>query len=161
MSGNTAFAVPKDRQSVTVRLSLGATVEGEVFTESISEGLSIHQKVTAFIENSDAFFPIKVSPGGSAEFINKKNARIIEVSLPEDPETGYFAHLLMHTIPVMVFLNDGNTVSGELMAEVPREKARLSDCLNLPEKFLAVKSGKTMFYINKQALQKVVHAAKA
>ena len=161
MSGKTMFAVPKDRQNVTVRLSLGTALVGEIFMESIAEGLSIHQKITSFIENSNAFFPIKLSPGGSTEFINKNKIQVFEVSLPEDPETSYFSHFHMQTIPVTVFLTDGSTVSGDLLAEVPQEKARLSDCLNLTDKFLVVRSGEQMCYLNKDALQKVVHAAKA
>lgn len=161
MNEKTVFAVPKDRQSVTIRLSRDAALAGEIFMESIAEGLSIHQKVTSFIENSNTFFPLKLSPEGSTEFINKNKVQVFEVNLPEDPETSYFAHLLMQTIPVMVFLTDGSTVSGELLAEVPQEKARLSDCLNLTDKFLVVKSGERMCYINKEALQKVMHAAKA
>jgi len=160
MNGEAAFAVPKDRQNITVRLSQGAPLVGEIFMESIAEGLSIHQKITSFIENSTAFFPIKLAPGGSTEFINKNKVQVFEVSMPEDPETDYFAHLLMQTIPVTVFLNDGSTVSGELLAEVPQEKARLSDCLNMTEKFLVVKSGERMCYVNKSAVQKVVHREK-
>lgn len=161
MSGKTVFAVPKDRQNVTIRLSRDTALTGEIFMESIVEGLSIHQKVTSFIENSNAFFPIKIAPEGSTEFINKNKVQVVEVGLPEDPETSYFAHLHMQTIPITAFLNDGSIVHGELLAEVPQEKARLSDCLNLTDKFLVVKSGKQICYINKHALQKVVHAAKA
>lgn len=158
MSGKTVFAVPKDRQGVTIRLSRGVALKGEIFMESVSEGLSTHQKVASFIENSNTFFPIKVSPGENTEFINKHNVQTVEVDLPEDPETGYFAHLLMHTIPVTVYFHDESAVSGELMAEVPQEKARLSDCLNMPDKFLIVKTAEKICYINKKALQKVVHA---
>lgn len=161
LGDKTVFIVPTDRQSVTVRLSTGVMLEGEIFMESLSEGLSMHQKLSAFIENNNTFFPIKVTPGGNTQFINKTKIQLVEVSLPGDPETSYFAHLPMQNIPVTVYFNNGNSVSGELMAEVPQEKARLSDCLNLTEKFLKVKSGKKMCYINKEALQKVVHAVKS
>jgi len=161
MNTSAAFAVPKDRQVVTIRLSGNATLEGEIFIESISEGLSIHQKVTAFLEDNNAFFPIKVIPRGNTEFINKKQVRSVEVNFPENPETSYFAHLFMHTIPVTAYFYDGHTLSGELMAEVPREKARLSDCLNLASGFINLKTDNKMCYINKEALQKVVHLAKA
>ena len=160
MSEKTVFAVPKDRQNVTVRLSSAVAILGEIFMESMAEGLSIHQKLSSFIENGSIFFPLKLSSGGGTEFINKKKTQVIEVSLPENPEANYFSHLLMQTIPVTIFLTDGSAMSGDLMAEVPQEKARLSDCLNLPEKFLAVKSGGLMCYINKGALQKVVHGSK-
>jgi len=161
LSDQNAFTIPKDHQSVTVRFSTGVALEGEIFMESVSEGLSMHQKISAFIEHGNAFFPIRAIARRNTEFINKNKIQLIEVSLPEDPGTGYFADQLMHSIPVTVYLNEGNTVSGELLAEVPQEKNRLSDCLNLTDKFLTVKSGQKMFYINKEALQKVVHAANA
>jgi hypothetical protein len=161
MNTSAAFAVPKDRQVVTIRLSGNASLEGEIFIESMSESMSIHQKVTAFLENSNTFFPIKVIPGGNTEFISKKNILSVEVGFPEDPETSYFAHLFMHTIPITAYFYDGHTLSGELMAEVPREKARLSDCLNLASKFIDLKTDNKMCYINKDALLKVVHWDKA
>jgi len=161
MNTSAAFAVPKDRLVVTIRLSGNVALEGEIFLESLSASMSIHQKITAFLENSNTFFPIKVIPGGGTEFINKKNIISVEVDFPEDPETSYFAHLFMHTIPVTVYFHDGRTLSGELMAEVPREKARLSDCLNLASKFIDLNTDNKMCYINKEALQKVVHLHKA
>ena len=160
MNTSAAFAVPKDRLTVTLRLSREILIEGEIFLESIAEGLSIHQKLTAFLENSSVFFPIKIIPEGVTEFISKRSVRTIEVNFPDEPEAGYFAHLHMHTIPVKVFFHDGDSTSGELMAEVPKEKARLSDCLNLPGRFIDVRTGKKMCYINKEALQKVVYTDK-
>ena len=161
MSGNAIFAVPKDRHAVTVRLDKGIKLEGEIFLEYMASGLSTHQKVTAFLENENLFFPIKIIASGMTEFINKKTVQTVVVGFPEDPETGYFSHLLMHSIRVTARFCDGTIVSGNLMAEVPQEKARLSDCLNMSNRFLSVKTGATMCYINKDALQKVVHADKA
>ena len=155
-----AFAVPKDRQGVTVRLDRGVTIAGEVFLESVSDFLSIHQKVTAFLENDTAFFPIKISDSGRTEFINKKNVWTVEVGFPEDPQTDYFSHLHMHAITVTAHFRDGSVVNGDLMAEAPREKARLSDCLNMSNNFLCLKTDEKMCYLNKAALRKVVHADK-
>jgi len=160
MSGSMAFAVPKDRQSVTIHLSQGSILTGEIFLESASAGLSIHQKVTAFLENDNVFFPIKVAAGSTTEFINKRQVQFIEVRFPAEGEAGYYTHLLMHAIPITVYFNNGEAMSGELVAEVPVEKARLSDCLNLPTTFLNLRSGSAMFYLNKEALQKVVHQDK-
>jgi hypothetical protein len=161
MTGNTAFAVPKDRQEVTVRLGNGMTVEGVIFLEAVSDFLSSHQKITTFLENDNTFFPLKLDTTGNTEFINKKNVWTVEVGIPEDPETGYFSQLPMHAISVTAHFRDGTAVSGELMAEVPQEKARLSDCLNISNKFLSVKTDGKMCYINKDALRTVVHADKA
>jgi hypothetical protein len=158
MQGDAAFAVPRDRQGVTVRLGGGAAIEGEIFLEYMHADLSLHQKVTMFLENNNVFFPLKVDASGGTAFISKKNVWTVEVGFPEDPETSYFSHLLMQTIPVIAHFCDGTTISGILMAEVPKEKARLSDCLNMQNIFLSVKTDRGMCYINKDALQKVVHA---
>jgi hypothetical protein len=158
MSGNAAFAVPKDRQEVTVHLDRGVALEGEVFLEYMAADLSVHQKLTLFLENDNMFFPIKVGATGGAEFVNKNNVWTVDVVIPDDPEINFFSHLLMHSIPVIAHFADGARISGDLMAEVPKEKARLSDCLNMPNKFLSVKTDGKMRYINKQALQKVIHA---
>ncbi len=74
MTGNTAFAVPKDRQGVTVRLGNGTAIEGVIFLEAVSDFLSSHQKVTMFLENDNTFFPIKLDTTGKTEFINKKTS---------------------------------------------------------------------------------------
>ena len=57
MRGDAAFAVPRDRQSVTVRLDGSTAIEGEIFLEYMHADLSIHQKVTMFLENDNVFFP--------------------------------------------------------------------------------------------------------
>ncbi len=156
MNGNAAFAIPKDRQEVTVRLETGAALKGEIFLEYVSNDTSNHQKVTAFLENDNTFFPLKVN-SKSTEFISKKNVKYVEVALPVNPVVNYFSSRPMLSIPVNALFGDGESVSGKLVAEVPAEKARLSDCLNLQVKFLNVKTDSRIYYINKDALQKVVH----
>jgi hypothetical protein len=84
----------------------------------------------------------------------------VDVVIPDGPESSFFSHLHMHTIPIIAHFADGATISGDLMAEVPQEKARLSDCLNMSNRFLSVRTSGIMRYINKQALQKVIHADK-
>jgi hypothetical protein len=158
MRGDATFAVPRDRQSVTIRLNGGTVIEGEIFLEYMHADLSIHQKVTMFLENNNVFFPLKVDASGGTDFISKKNLRTVEVGFSDDPETSFFSHLLTQTIPIIAHFCDGTSISGILIAGVPKEKARLSDCLNTQNKFLSVNMDGGMCYINKDALQKVVHA---
>ncbi len=158
MSENTAFAVPKDRLSVIIRLDKGMTVSGEIFLEYVSDTVSLHQKVTAFLENDNAFFPLKIN-SGSTEFINKTHVRYVEIIFPAAPDANYFSFRPMQSIPVNALFGDGDAVNGDLVAEVPAEKARLSDCLNLQNKFLSIKTVDKMCYINRETLLKVVHAS--
>jgi hypothetical protein len=157
MSGNIAFAVPKDRLSVIIRLEKEASLKGDIFLEYVSETTSMHQKVTAFLEQGNAFFPIKLS-SGITEFVNKTHVRYVAISLPDDPNAQYFSFRPMQAIRVNALFGDGEAIRGELLAEVPAEKTRLSDCLNMQNNFLSVKSDDKICYINKESLQKVVHA---
>ncbi len=76
MSDQAALAIPKDRQDVTVHLCGGGVLEGTIFLEYSQPELTLLQKVTAFLEGENTFFPLRLSEGGATEFINKKNVRI-------------------------------------------------------------------------------------
>ena len=153
MRGDAAFAVPRDRQSVTVRLDGGTAIEGEIFLEYMHADLSIHQKVTCSSKTITCFSPSR-SMHRAEPTLSVKNVWAVEVGFPEDPETSFFSPLLMQAIPVIAHFCDGTTIRGILMAEGPKEKARLSDCLNMQNKFLSVKTDGGMCYIKKDALKK-------
>ena len=69
------------------------------------------------------------------------------------------AYHLMHIQDITTLFADGTALSGELLAKVPKEKARcLTD--SLPESFLSVKKEKTLCYINKGTIQKVIYSKK-
>jgi hypothetical protein len=161
MSTSTCYTVPIDRRAVTVHMDNGAILEGEIFLGLFGDNLSTHQKILALLEDSSTFFPFMICKSGKTEFLNKRNVRVVELLLPEDPDNHYFSFGRMHTIPITALFSSADSISGELMAEVPEEKTRLSDCLNLPDMFLCVKSGEKVCYLNKETLQKVVYLDKA
>ncbi len=154
----TAFAVPKDKQKVTVQLNDGKTLEGTIFLEFGPGDQSIHHRMVSFLEDGNAFFPLSLTKGGGPEFIHKKNIDLIEIGFREDQEDIRTSLSLMHSVAVNAVFVDGTTILGALMAEVPVEKTRLSDILNLPAAFLSIKQDHRICYINKHALQKVVYA---
>jgi len=157
MDVNTVFTVPKDRQEVTIYLDRGVVLRGEIFLDMFSGDLSVHQKVSAFFEGASEFFPIKLTAAGDTEFVNKSNIGVVEVNIPVEQDAEYFSLRLLHRVPVTAILRHGDEISGELMAEVPREKNRLSDCLNTPQRFISVRDGAKIHYINKSAIRKVLH----
>jgi hypothetical protein len=161
MSNHTTLTVPKDRQDVTVHLLDGVELEGAIFLEYAPTAPTIHQKVIAFLEDGNAFFPLRLSESGATEFINKINVSVVELAYTAEEEKDSLALSLMHSVNITAIFTNENTISGALLAEVPVEKTRLSDCLNLPQKFLSVKLDGKICYINKNALQKVIYADKA
>lgn len=148
------LAVPKEKQLVTVYLLGGDTIEGNIFLEYYPDARTLHQKLLVFFEDGKDFFPL--SFGGTPEFVNKRAARMIEVHYPEEEES--FG--LMHVELVTVIFRDGTQVSGDLLADVPDEHKRLSDCLNLAGRYICTRAYGKVCYINKEAVLKVISASR-
>ena len=157
MSQQSGFAVPKDRQEVTVRLDNGQPVAGAVFLEYAPSALTVHHRMAAFLEDVNLFFPLQVK-GGGTEFINKKNIKLVELNYQAEQEQINSAISLMQVMNVTVFFLDGTSLNGTLIADVPTEKSRLSDCLNLPSQFLNIKIDGRISYLNKDRIRKVLNA---
>ena len=153
----TTFAVPKDKQDVTVLLNGGKSLQGAIFLEYTPAELSIHHRIAAFLEDENLFFPL-VLKTGSTELIHKRNVKLIELAFRPDQEDLKRVFSLMHQIRISAVFTDEQTINGIAIAEVPEEKARLSDILNLPAKFLNVKVDHAVCYINKDAIRKVLYA---
>ena len=152
MAEQREFAVPKDKQAVMVHLIGGEIRSGNIFLEYFPGASTLHQKVKLFLENANRFFPL-TDEGRPPTFINKERVSMLEVDIShEEP-----AYSLMHIEDITMQFIDGSALSGELLAEVPKEKTRLSDCLNLPEAFLSVKKKNIIYYLNKTTIQKVVY----
>jgi hypothetical protein len=154
MSGYNEFAIPKEKQLVTVYLLGGDTIEGNIFLEYNPESRTLHHKIMSFLENQKDFFPL--STGTIPEFISKSAVRMGEGPHPEDED----AFNIMHVELVTAIFRDGTQVSGDLMADVPEQHKRLSDCLNLTGRFLCTRAYGKVCYISKQAILKVISAGK-
>ncbi len=153
MTTQREFAVPKEKQLVTVYLIGGEIRSGNIFLEYYPEALTLHQKVKMFLEDANRFFPL-TAEGMPPTFISKERVNMLEVAASDEES----AFSLMHIEDITAQFTDSSALSGELLAEVPKEKARLSDCLNLSEAFLSVKKGKNICYLNKTTIQTVVYS---
>ncbi len=153
------YAVPKFRQNVTVHLDAAASVSGSIFLEPAPGANTAHHKVAAFLEDEAMFFPLTLQEGGPTEFIRKRNIRMVEATYGEDEELKTALGLMQRKTITVVF-TDNSSISGELLSEVPAEKARLSDCLNLPSLYLVMQVGDNICYVNKYLLRKVVYNGK-
>jgi hypothetical protein len=154
MAERSEFTIPKEKQLVTVYLLGGDTIEGNIFLEYNPGAQTLHQKMMAFLENEKTFFPL--STGGTPEFISKSAIRMVEVHYPEDEES----FSIMHVELVTTIFRDGTQVSGDLLADVPEQRRRLSDCLNLSGQFLCTRAYGKVCYISKQSILKVTSASK-
>ncbi len=156
MSEHREFVVPKEKQKVTVHLTGGETRSGNVFLEYHPEAPALYEKISIFLEDKNEFFPL-AADGGGLQFINKRSIRMMEVEYPAEES----AFSLMHIEKITAVFSDGSHLDGMLMADVPSEKDRLSDCLNLPARFLIVRVNDRVHFINKDAVRKVTSAPAA
>lgn len=156
MDQQTGLAVPKDRVNVAVRMSGGTELKGSIFLEYAAESETLHHRIVTFLEDKNHFFPLQVE-GGETEFLHKKKINLIEVKISGDQQNLPLLLSLMHAVGITAVFADGSSLNGSLLADVPVEKSRLSDCLNLPETFVCVKRDQTLCYVNKEALLNVVH----
>ncbi len=154
MTDHREFVVPKEKQKVTVHLAGGETRNGNIFLEYHPEAPALYEKITAFLEEKNEFFPL-AADGGGLQFINKRSVRMMEVEYPAEEST----FSLMHIEKISAVFSDGSHLDGLLMADVPSEKDRLSDCLNLSNRFLSVRVNDRVHFINKDAVRKVTPAS--
>lgn len=151
------FRVPKEKQPVTVRLKGGAKLDGVIFLEQFPYDMTTYRKVSALLEDESQFFPLLLNASGSVEFINKNNITVLECDYHAGEGNEEFLLTQMHIENIVATLNDGSAISGRLMAEVPEDKARLSDCLNLRNTFMILQEDNRIFYLNKNTVQRVVY----
>jgi len=145
------FVVPKEKQLVRVSLVGGGVFEGHIFLECGVEARTLHRKVLAFLGDEKDFVPFAI--GDETEFFSKLAIRMVEIDREEEQDAS-----LTHAEPVTVIFRDGPPVDCELIADVPEDRRRLSDILNLPGSFVCARIDENVCYINKQAILKVLSA---
>ncbi len=150
------FAVPKRRQHVVLHLEPALAVKGTIFLEPVHDGVPAYRAVAAFLEDHSRFFPFLLDRTGQTECINKANVLTVEMEHETDRDDSSFPLDLLQREEITVVFRGGNEMRGILLAEVPEERSRLSDCLNLPDKFLTIRSRSAIYYINKGAILKAV-----
>lgn len=149
------LSVRKGRATITAIFPDGTKIRGEVFLASFSETHYGHQKVSDIIEEDKLFIPVSIKEEERVEFLNRDQIMILEgeLSTPEDEEK--LAIGLYHIEKVRVIFINSVTMEGAMISESPPERSRLSDCLNLPDRFISMINGGRYFYLNKKSVVRV------
>ncbi len=149
------LSVRKNRATVTAVFSDGTKIRGEVFLASYSETHYGHQKVADILEGEKLFIPVSIREEDRVEFINKSLVMILEGELSSAEDEEKLSIGLYHIEKVRVVFINGEIMEGAMLSEVPRERSRLSDCLNLPDGFISMIKGGRYFYLNKKMVVRV------
>ena len=158
MNNPAEFSIPKDRVRVTLRLRSDADINGDVFLEHLPGERALYQKVAALLENEYAFLPVLEEGSGQMQFVNKRSIKAVEFTGHDEQAEQSEEFRLLHVEHIEAVFIDGDSMQGALAADVPAQKARLSDCLNLRERFLCMKRGGSIWFVNKESIQQVRYA---
>ena len=149
------LSVSKDRATINAIFRDGKKIRGELFLAAHTESHYGHQKVSDLLEGEKNFLPISIKGEGRTEFVNKNQLLIVEGELATEDDEEKIAMGLFHIEKVRLFFINDDVLEGAMLSEVPKERSRLSDCLNMDQKFINfIKDGRYM-YVNKRLLVKV------
>ena len=148
------LSIDKNKIQVAITFADGSKGKGEIFLARHAGGYYGGQNVADLLNGDKAFLPISLE-SGAVEFISKSQILTIEGELIADDDDEMLSSGLIHQKDVVVVTSGNQTIIGTLLAEVPDERSRLSDCLNLPEKFIRLKSESRYLHINKAMIKKI------
>jgi len=149
------LSVRKDKATITAIFSDGTKIRGEVFLASYSDKHYGHQKVADILEGEKLFIPVSIREEDRVEFINKNLVMILEGELSSTEDDEKLSIGLYNIEKVRVVFINGEIMEGAMLSEVPRERSRLSDCLNLSGRFISMIKGGRYFYLNKKMVIRV------
>lgn len=147
--------IPMHRLAVRVIPLEGAGLIGTIFLDQSRANQPLYLMVEDYLERENSFFPFKNETTGDTDFINKETIKMVEwVRLNKEEEGEQYANLMQAQETRVTFVN-GSTLDGTLLSDVPPEKHRLSDCLNIDKKFLIIRTDTDYIHINKAKILKV------
>lgn len=155
--------VHKDRVEATVYCRNEIKISGEFFLSSYSHAHQGHETLSDLLEEENYFIPLVISKGNQTELINKNNIVMLESNFKSSDDGSIDEKITMGLIrayEVKVIFEDGESVTGTILSEVQLERARLSDCLNLPCKFLRFRLGARFLHLNKGWISRVISLEK-
>ena len=152
----SVFFVPKDKHKVVVSFDNGQTQEGSVFLERCTQDRDVSRMMAEFLQRTDdsVFLPLQ-REDGTTEFINTSHVATIETDRPDESGLAFYVRL---NVKLMLADAPGGDITGTLLAEAPQERSRLSDCLNMPSRFIAVLTADKLRYVNRRLVKKAVLA---
>lgn len=134
------------RVRAEVRVTGGQTVTGTLHLQRVAplhDGIETPEEV---LSRSEAFFAMTTDDG--TRFMAKSQVLVVTVIDPlplPDPERLSAAR----TIGLRIEMSDGQAFSGTVSSELPPNRARALDYLNLGQGFFGLQSPEAVHYVNR------------
>ncbi len=149
--------VTTNEVQATIRFDKDTRIEGTIFLGTGQYHKPLSSKVSAYLEDSKEFLPFKLKDAEHADLINKKNIKTVEWLEDENAGEEELAET-SHRQEITLTFIDNDTITGTLVSDTPRERSRLSDCLNTKESFIHLTDDKRHIHANKKMLLRVTGA---
>lgn len=135
----------------TIRFDKDTRIKGTIFLGTGQWASSLASKVCAYLEDDKEFVPFKLKDKDTTELINKNNIKTVEWLEENNTENDELMEA-SHKQEVTITFIDNDTVTGTLVSDTPRERSRLSDCLNTKEDFIHIIDDNRHIHVNKNML---------
>jgi hypothetical protein len=145
------FRIEKIRRRVTVDMTGGETLEGELFLQPSARYRAGPQHPAELLNEPDPFVPLAVAGDG---LVLLAKSQMIRIQFDADDADTDSAGV--ERAAVEVVFADGSNVSGMLTLETRADRPRLLDFLNDDHQpFLVLESPSGITLINRRAIAKV------
>ncbi|HJQ21027.1 MAG TPA: hypothetical protein VJ867_11815 [Gemmatimonadaceae bacterium] len=144
------YRIEKIRRHVSVVLTDGSRLEGDVFLRPISRYRSRPEEPLDLFNDGEPFFALQQN--GAATLIAKVNVSHATLPVPEEDDS----NLAAVGVPVQVTLVDGTVCGGSIFLETRADRPRLLDFLNAySSRFLPVVDVQQVLLVNKDVIAHV------
>jgi len=142
--------IQKETQQITVELSDGTQIDGEVFLRLHEAHHTGRQKIGDLLNQDLSFIPVRTSKGS----VLLNSSQIVVVKIKQEFEKDDLM-TLGRKYAVRVKTVQGKEIVGDIFVNLPEESSRVKDCLNQPIRFFPVFQSTSILYINRQFILSV------
>ena len=147
------YIIPKTRRHIVVTLRSSMTIAGDVFLQSSGRYGDRMEGPLDILNATEAFFPL-LPDSGAAVLIAKE--QVVAVSLDRADEEDDVRAQGTPRVNIEVRLIDGETFSGAVFLEVPKQYSRLLDFLNrYKHRFLALDTADGQLLLNRSMIESI------
>jgi hypothetical protein len=149
------YRVPKIEIPAAIRMLGGPPLSLRLFLAAQAETHSGYERPSDLLNAPDAFLPALDGEGHGLIIIRRDALVVVSVPASHEWGTGTGEEAATNSppgcrIPVEVTLHDGTALAGEVAYAMPEGRSRLIDFLNTLGRFLPLRDGETLHFINKE-----------
>jgi hypothetical protein len=124
---HTGYTVQMLTRDVEIVLYNGAILKGQIFVSEYSRLHAGSEMISEFFENESQFFPVRVN--NDIIILSKGSVLLVTYPVEED-------YSIYNIAVAEFFLSNGKSLTAEVPIQAQTPHPRLSDQINLPERFL-------------------------